>query len=384
MGLGRPAEAEMHPRLPHAPSGADVVHVVRNRPAFDPKGYIWIADAEDLLGRSIYGQAWCPPSVLPTKWMLPPPGSEEAETDRAKAGALSYLLTRSFEDWSLVKSSRQGHQIPTPAADALQAAGLRLPKGWHEGKPEADDIVISGEVYRLAYMLDREVRLFWEMAERIRGSIVRNCEAGKILTFTRAETGGELAALQSHMWSMQYWDPRFDSGAMDLLNPFPRKPDYIEFHHDPVRKTWTRLHIGSEERDRATVGRRWIFVDEDSFARTYGAAGATEMGPAPTDPAGPGEEDACEAGEAKTSLPYSTLQEAVAAALKRDDRQRSNMNRRALEAIQGLGWNAWPAWSSKRTYSTIRGKMGLKNGEICDADTLRRMIRNYRLDEYRE
>lgn len=203
--------------------------------------------------------------------MLPPPVSEEADTERAKIGALSYLAMRSIEDQALSHIAREGQRIPTLATEGLRKAGIALPTAWQEVPEALENLPVTGEIYALAYRLDREVRLFWEMVENIRGSIVRNCEAGKILTFARAEAGGELTQLPAHTWSMQFWDPRFNSGAIDLLK-FPRRPDYIEFHHDPVKKKWTRLHIGAEERDRATHDLHWIFFDVESFAETYGEA----------------------------------------------------------------------------------------------------------------
>lgn len=249
-----------------------------NRPAFDPKGYIWIVDAEDLLGRSIYGRNWCPSWALPTKWMLPPPESEEASTERATGSALAYLAMRSIEDRALAGVAKEGQCIPTLAADALRETGIEIPGDWGAASSSPEDFPMTKELYALAYRLDRQVRLFWEMVENIRGSIVRNCEAGKILAFARAEAGGELAQLPAHIWSMQFWDPRFDAGALDLLQPFPRRPDYIEFHHDPVKKSWTRLHIGAEERNRNNINLHWIFFDVERFAQTYGE---TETGALP-------------------------------------------------------------------------------------------------------
>ncbi|MEP9355043.1 hypothetical protein ABLE93_15755 [Xanthobacter sp. KR7-65] len=210
--------------------------------------------------------------------MLPPPDSEEANTERAKVGALAYLAMRSIEDRALAGVAKDGQRIPTLAAEGLRKIGIILPSAWQEVPEALENLPVTTEIYSLAYRLDREVRLFWEMIENIRGSIVRNCEAGKILTLARAEAGGELTQLPAHTWSMQFWDPRFDSGAIDLLKPFPRRPDYIEFYHDPVKRKWTRLHIGAEERDRSTSGLHWIFFDVESFSKTYGE---TEAGVLP-------------------------------------------------------------------------------------------------------
>lgn len=202
--------------------------------------------------------------------MLPPPDSEEAATERAKLGALSYLSMRSIEDQALAGVAKEGQRVPMLATEGLREIGIALPTDWQEVTEALENLPVTAEVYALAYRLDREVRLFWEMVENIRGSIVRNCEAGKIRTVARAQAGGELTELPAHIWSMQFWDPRFDSGAIDLLKPFPRRPDYIEFHHDPVKKKWTRLHIGAEERNRATRDLHWVFFESASFAESYG------------------------------------------------------------------------------------------------------------------
>lgn len=306
--------------------------------------------------------------------MLPPPSSEEADTERAKIGALSYLAMRSIEDQALSHIAREGLRIPTLAAEGLRKAGIALPTAWQEMTEDLENLPVMAEVYALAYRLDREVRLFWEMVENIRGSIVRNCEAGKILTFARAEAGGELTQLPAHIWSMQFWDQRFDSGAVDLLKPFPRRPDYIEFHHDPVKKKWTRLHIGAEERDRATTDLHWIFFESESFAQAYGTPSSKDTQ----------QEDSAALAEiigehqqAPTSLPEAVTR--AKGELAKNDKH----GKVILEAILSLGWPSWPIMTDTAAIDAILGTIeGEKKNKPKDV-TIKRIIKRFSLDGYR-
>lgn len=306
--------------------------------------------------------------------MLPPPSSEEADTERAKIGALSYLAMRSIEDQALAHIAREGLRIPTPGAEGLRKAGIALPMAWQEVTEALENLPVTAEIYALAYRLDREVRLFWEMVENIRGSIVRNCEAGKILTFARAEAGGELTQLPAHIWSMQFWDPRFDSGAIDLLKPFPRRPDYIEFHHDPVKKKWTRLHIGAQERDRATIDLHWIFFETESFAQAYGT---------------PSSKDTQQEASAALAEIIGEHQEAPTSLTEAVTQARSNLAKNdkhgkvIFDAIVALGWSSWPIMTDAAAIGAIRNTIKGKDSEKPKDVTIKRIIKRFGLDGYR-
>jgi len=340
-----------------------------------------IADAEAWVGELMFGKDWFPPWALPNRWIIPPLGSS-ADNLSARTLAVEYLdYRRNFDRHFLVHAEEYGLRPPLLVRDENDTSAA----DFSEGPDDADKnmklvrIAVPDRQYRAALRLNADVANHWQRVAQVRESLVRNFASGAIQTFVRPEHGGQLVPFDAGNWHLEYWDPRFDTRRVDLSEPFPPRPVEADLRPDEDLGRWLgKLYMGPIRPAHPPSNGHWIFVDIESLYRAYNVPMKTGSdGNPPPDLPGFQPEDIALPG-----LPYPTLQEAVSAALKATPAQ-ADTTRRALKAIQVLGWTAWPTESSKKIYPKIRSKMGLQKGENV-SDTLRRMVLAYRLNEYRE
>ena len=159
----------MHPRLPHAPLGADVVHVVEEPlfvlpialgfgPEDDPPGYTFIVRAENALGRKLHGSRWVESYRLGPPLNLPPPSSPSSKQRDVRLEAR--LILQKLEDaiWqqkAMVARLAGAGAPERPGPDPTKTPSLSRAKAARPNYRSAEDLeaawadaYLSGVRYR--------------------------------------------------------------------------------------------------------------------------------------------------------------------------------------------------------------------------------------------
>lgn len=409
----------MHPRLPHAPSGADVVHVVEEPlfvlpvalgfgPKDDPPGYTFIVRAENALGREVHGPRWVESYRLSPPLNLPPPSSRSSKDPdvRREASSLLQKLDDAIWEHEVMVARQAGADVPArPGPDPTKIPSLNRAKAarpnyrssgdvdaaWADAyssrvrfrsealeagtDPDAEEVehrhspeeILSDAEYERAWRRDQAVTEQWKLVMDVRRHLLRELQSGAISASVRPYDGGPWRALAPGDWNadLALIQRRFMYGAMDPDRPFPGRGK-------PWPSGWW-IFIENRAKQGATedlsVG-SYFSSEEGVVTETFVARERSE----------PGDISASGLyGEPEDGRPpaYATLQEAVDAALAAEPRN-AVRKRSALEAIKLLGWNSWPDGSVTEIYQKIRDKCAPEPSD----EALRDMIRKYHLNEY--
>lgn len=265
----------MHPRLPHAPSGADVVHVLAEPlfvlpialgfgPKDDPPGYTFIVRAENELGRKLHGSRWVDSFRLGPPLNLPPPSSGSAKglDARREARLLLKDLDRAIRQHEAAVARLAGRDLPArPRSDPAKIPSLSRAKAarpnfrssgevdaaWADAylsqvrhrseaveagiDPDADGgelnpspwEILSDAEYERAWLRDQAVAEQWKLVAEVRHHLLHGLQSGGISAAVRPYDGGPWRGLQPGDWSadLDSIQRRFIYGAMDPDRPFP-------------------------------------------------------------------------------------------------------------------------------------------------------------------
>lgn len=221
----------------------------------------------------MFGKDWFPPWALPERWILPPLGSEADNLD-ARTTAVEYMeYRRAFDQLFLVRAEGEGLRPPLLVRDADNTTAFE-PSARRRDEGDGMRLVriaVPDSQYRAALRLNADVADHWQRAAKVRESLVRNFASGAIQTFVRPEHGGQPIPFDAGNWHLEYWDPRFDTGRVDLSEPFPTRPWEIDLRPDADLGRWLgKLYMGPIRPARPPSNGHWIFVEIESLFRTYG------------------------------------------------------------------------------------------------------------------
>ncbi|MFG1341381.1 hypothetical protein [Xanthobacter autotrophicus] len=247
-----------------------------------PQGTWTIGDAEAWVGKLMFGDDWFPPWALPNRWILPPLGSE-ADNLSARTLAVEYLdYRREFDRHFLVRAEEYGLRPPLLVQDEDDATAF----DFSARRRDEDEsmrlvrIAVPDSQYRLALRLNANVAGHWQRVAKVRESLVRNFASGAIQTFVRPEHGGQPTPFDLGNWHLEYWDPRFDTGRVDLSEPFPPRPWEVDLRPDAELGRWLgRLYMGPIHPAHPPSNAHWIFVEIESLYRAYGTLESNDKKP---------------------------------------------------------------------------------------------------------
>lgn len=387
----------MHPRLPHAPLGADVVHVLEEPlfvlpvalgfgPKDDPSGYTFIVRAENALGRELHGPRWVESYRLGPPLNLPPPSSSSAKglDARREARLLLQNLDRAIWQLEAAVARQAGAIVPAPPdrdptkipslnrakaarpnyrssgdvdaawADAYSSRVRQRSEALEAGiDPDAEEVetnpspqeTLSDAEYERAWRRDQAVAEQWKLVVEVRQQLLSELQSGAISAAVRPYDGGPWRALAPGDWNadLASLQRRFTYGEMDPDRPFPGRG-----------KAWpSGWWIFIEHRDEASPSRT---AEDDPQSEDQDAAPASASPDADIvhiDARSEVDAPPLMDGRAKPM----NLQQAVEHALSPAPRKQS---KRAiiLRAIRAAGWTDWP----EGTWSEIFGQLHFKEG----------------------
>ena len=398
----------MHPRLPHAPSGADVVHVVEEPlfvlpiplgfgPEDDPPGYTFIVRAENALGRDLHGPRWVESYRLGPPLNLPPPSSSSAKGLDARREARLLLQNLDRAIWQLdaavarqagadgparpepdptkipslsrAKSARPNYRSPGDVdaawADAYSSRVRYRSEALEAGiDPEAEEVehrqspqeILSDAGYERAWRRDQAVTEQWKLVVDVRRHLLRELQSGAISASVRPYAGGPWRALTPGDWNadLASLQRRFIYGAMDPDRPFPGRG-----------KAWpSGWWIFIEHRDEASPSRAAEDGPQSEDQDAAAASASPDANTAHIDARSEVDAPPLMDGRAKPM----NLQQAVEHALSPDPEERSQ-RATILRAIRDAGWTDWP----EGTWFAIFGSLQFSKGSDPKLSTFYRV-----------
>ncbi len=222
----------MHPRLPHAPLGADVVHVVGDR-VRDTAEYVLLSRAVDRLGAHKLGDEWVSAHKLrPFVWLSSPDtGNAELADQRFAAAQYLYRYAR--------------HVLFPPSDDVTKQAGRLkrrpkilariMPRDEAEGlrsqlEQTLANLNLTEAQYELAFRMTQQDKVGWNNLRAIQEEIVQFCQYGKLASAARPILGGAFVLLDRSFWNTERWTEWFKHSTVNLNSPYNfSEPDHYVF-----------------------------------------------------------------------------------------------------------------------------------------------------------
>lgn len=202
--------------MPHAPLGADVVHVVLTS-VRDTAEHMFLLRAEEKMGKLRFGDAWVAPRLIRGTAYLSSPGTGSARSASERFQAAQYLYDYA-RDVLIPRSGKE--RTGQPFSGGISARVL--PREEVEAKRKADllDINVSDEQFAIAFRMSEEARAQRQMVNAIRTEIANLCQDGKLRSFARPIPGGDFVPLPPAFWNTERWYRWFEEYGTSLISPY--------------------------------------------------------------------------------------------------------------------------------------------------------------------